>query len=331
MYRKLLLTIIFSSILLCLISCESLQSNDPNLIRIGVQSALPGQAQVVQVLKNTDILKDLNLKAEFIEFSSGPPLVESALARKIDVITAGNVPIPTLILKTNNNWKVVFRNTLSRVSLLVPYNSKIHKFEVLETGLIGLPIGSASEKFVTSSFGRENLSQKKLIIVHLGAEEIIEIINSKGADDWDEYKAVSIWDPIVSVLEEKKLVKSLSEELAPTYTAFSNELLTRDSGKVAERFKQGWIKAWEYYLNNVDQADAWYIKNSIIAFDKPILNKVFNMDPRQIKMRDSHKVDLSLDEFEMQMLKTGLDFVVGRSGLNNTLTVEEMVTDQSAN
>ena len=316
---------IFLVIVIFFISCKGNNTNqNPNLVKIGYLSTVTGQAQVVQVLKNTDILNNNSLKAEYLEFSSGPPLVEAALAGKIDVITAGHLPIPNLIAKSNLQWKVVFRNARIRNGILIPYNSPINSLNDIKEGLIGLPIGSVSEMFFKDSISDELLKSNKLKIVQLGSEEILEIINYKGDKDWGEYKAVAIWDPMIAVLKEKKLVKVISLEAGTTYTAFSKELLINRKD-TSERFKKAWKEAWAYYLNNIEQVDQLYIKNSLITLNNDILIKIFNFDSRFQKMITSGILDLSLDQDEREKLVFGAKFLYKNNRISEELKLNDLV------
>src|SRR5208337_2250443 len=76
---------------------EAVQQDDR--VRIGWQIPAATQAQIVQVLKRTDVLKSHGLEADFVSFSYGAPQIEAALAGKLDVIFAGDQPAINLISK----------------------------------------------------------------------------------------------------------------------------------------------------------------------------------------------------------------------------------------
>ena len=109
-------------------------------IRIGWQVPAATQAQIVQVLKRTNVLETQGLEPTLVPFSFGTPEIETALAGKLDVVLAGDQPAVNLISR-GGKWKIVARLHYDRVAILVPPESPIQGIKDLK------------DKTITSSFG----------------------------------------------------------------------------------------------------------------------------------------------------------------------------------
>ena len=117
-------------------------------VRIGWQIPLSTQAQIVQVLKNTKILENHGLKADFVPFSYGGPQSEAALAGKLDVIFVGDQPAINLVAR-GGKWKIVSRLFYTRTAVMVPLGSPIQKMEDLRGKTVASPFGSVAHREAT--------------------------------------------------------------------------------------------------------------------------------------------------------------------------------------
>ncbi|HOP36094.1 MAG TPA: hypothetical protein PL090_07195, partial [Syntrophales bacterium] len=93
-------------------------------VRIGWHVSSATQAQIVQVLKRTNVLEIHGLEPRLVPFSYGGPEVEAALAGKLDVLFAGDQGVINLIAR-GGKWKIVARLQYDQVAVMEPPNSPI--------------------------------------------------------------------------------------------------------------------------------------------------------------------------------------------------------------
>lgn len=66
---------------------------EPVKVRIGYQSLWGAGGEIVEVLRNTNILELNGLQGEFKTFTFGGPLAEAAVAGEIDNVFAADAPV----------------------------------------------------------------------------------------------------------------------------------------------------------------------------------------------------------------------------------------------
>ena len=77
-----------------------------------------------QILKQSEILKDLGFSPTFVGFSYGAPLNEGALAGEVDVLFTADQPAIALCNR-DNTWGMIGRLMYNRVGTFVPPDSDV--------------------------------------------------------------------------------------------------------------------------------------------------------------------------------------------------------------
>ena len=155
-------------------------------MRIGWQIPWATQGQLVQVLKNTDLLKENDIVGDFKGFSYGGPLNEAALAGAVDVVFTADQPAAILLAK-NPNWKIVGRLMSNRVSLYVPPMSDIKTVADLKGKTVAMPFGAAAQRMALQKEKEAGLNPAVDVKnINLGIYEQSDLVRDKSAKKWGQ-------------------------------------------------------------------------------------------------------------------------------------------------
>ncbi|MBU0485624.1 MAG: ABC transporter substrate-binding protein [Proteobacteria bacterium] len=228
-------------------------------IRIGWQIPWATQGQLVQVLKHTDILAKNGLQAEFIGRTYGPILNEIALAGEIDVVLTADQPAAALFSK-DKGWLGIGRLMYNRTLTYVPPKSAINSLAELKGRTIGIPIGAAAERVTVAALKKAGLDPAKDVkIINLGIlEQGPLVLGGENSAQWGNLDALSGFDPTPAIFEAKGLIKVLDVGKVCSLVLM-NENFIKENGTVAAQLMQSIFDAYDYYRQNIEQANGWFM------------------------------------------------------------------------
>ncbi|MBW2495355.1 MAG: ABC transporter substrate-binding protein, partial [Deltaproteobacteria bacterium] len=276
---------------------------EPVPIRIGWQIPAATQAQIVQVLKRTDILDSHGLDPSLVPFSYGGPQVDAAFAGKLDVFFSGDQPAINLIAR-GGKWKIVGRIFYDRIAFIVPPNSPIQSVADLRGKTVASPFGSVAH--------REAFLEQRAAGLDEGVDvenrnlDILEIsrrVMSGGIDDWNGIDAAVVWEPIVSRFELEGLARSLTSKRTLGVVAFSDEFIARHP-EAAVQFLVALIRAWGFFAQNPDRVRQWYIDDTQLDYTPEALISGASVDPN-FSAKSVHDIDLELTDEQIETLEQG--------------------------
>lgn len=319
-------------LLLCLIAIQSChrvaapvgtESHGQN-VRIGWQTTVAIQGQLVEALKTTNYLKEQGFEPQYVAFSYGPPEVEAALAGSLDVVTLGTVPMLTLLSKSNE-WVIVSRNANVRFGFVVPANSTATSLSDLRGKKIGVSLGSSAELFLLRQISANGLSAVDFDLVNIGPEEQGELARSTS---WGDIAGLVSWDPTLSVLETSTPVRLLSGNVDFTWTAVSTRWLGGDSSKAA-KYLTASVKAWTYYAQNRPRLNDLYREDSKLPLDSPLLDHIAQYDANASADVPS-KVNIAIEREHVDYLNDAINFLVAKGSLQRDFKIEDRLDLTSA-
>jgi ABC-type nitrate/sulfonate/bicarbonate transport system substrate-binding protein len=279
------------------------------VIRIGWQTPLATQGQIVQVLKNSDILERNGFKAEFVEFSFGSPQVEAAAAGKLDVIFVGDQPALNLVAK-GAPWKLTSELFETRVGLMVPPGSSL-KPDQLKGKTVASPFGSVAHR--EAMFFARNAGIDLPSDVNNVSIDILEIASLvKSRKPWGKIDAVAVWEPSVTLFTSQGLATPIAEAKTLGVVAASDAFLA--TGNSADRLNKVVSEAWQFLLQNPKLANDWYIEDSKQAYTNDYLMQALKLDrngsllpaPGTQGRADSSKVSIAFTDQDLCTLQRGL-------------------------
>ncbi|MGO9019609.1 MAG: mechanosensitive ion channel domain-containing protein [Syntrophobacteraceae bacterium] len=263
-------------------------------VRIGWQITAATQAQIVQVLKRTNVLKSHGLEADFVPFSYGGPQIEAALAGKLDVIFAGDQPAINLVAK-GGKWKIVSRLFYDRIAVMVPHSSMIQDIKDLRGKTVAVPFESSAH--------REVILQQKAAGLDADIEvknenmDILKIRNHVllgGGDKWGNIDAVAVWEPIASLFELGGFARTLSSTRTFGVVAVSEDFIAKHP-EAAVQFLVSTAQAWEYFSKHSDKVRQWYIDDAQLGYTPEVLLSAAKVDPN-FSAKSLGEIDLRLTE-----------------------------------
>ncbi len=306
----------------------SVHAEEPALtkIRVGWQIPWATQGQLVQIWKHTDILQKHGLEAEFIGKTYGPMLNEVALGGGLDVILTADQPAAALFAK-DKGWIGVGRLMYNRTSIYVPLNSDIKNVKDLKGRTMGVPVGAAAERVAVSALKRNGLEAgKDTKITNLGMPEHGPLIQSnKDKKTWGSFDSLAGFDPAPAIFESKGLVRVLDVGTVVSLVLMNESFIAANKG-VAERVNAALIDAYDYYRQNVAQADDWFLKEAQLQdADHKACTIASSIEPNlKVKKRADIRVSFSKEDFVT--LQSAADFL--QPSLNKQLDMKKFVSNR---
>ena len=259
-------------------------------IRVGWQLAWVPQGQFVQIMKNTDVLRQNGLDAKFDKFNYGGPMIEAALAGQEDVIFLGSGPALTITSKSND-WKIVSRMEDFRTAIIVPPDSPIKNINDLKGKVIALPIGSVCQVLSAIAFQKAGLDPKKDVTMrNVDILEQVNIAQKGSQESWGEIAALASWDPTPAQLEDqgKARVLALLPDLG---MVVMSRKFYEAHPEAAKNFLKSLIQSYDYYYNNKEITNNWYLKDAGVNYSAKVMETAGSLE-RNNKAKNIKEISL---------------------------------------
>lgn len=292
-------------------------------IRIGWQIPWATQGQLAQVLKKTDTLKDNGLSAEFKGFSAGGPLNEAALAGEVDVIFTADQPAATLLAK-NPNWKIIGRLMYNRVSLYVPPKSPITAVAELKGKIVAMPFGAAAQRMALRAEKDAGLDpQKDVKNINLGIYEQSDLVRDKEAVKWGEIDAMAGFDPTPAIFEEKGLVRNIKTGKVVSLIVMSDKFI-KENPDAPVKFLKSFNGAYDYYRNNIDQANNWFISEAKLDITPKALEISSSVEPN-IYAKTKDEIRIGFNDEDYKIMQDAADFIFEQKLVNAKINMKDHI------
>lgn len=281
---KSILILTVSITLLLLAGCAKASSNaglgsdgasDKNAPPLTVNVAINGKLSPINIARDKgwveEEFKKLNAEVQWSEFPSGPPLLESLSAGRVDLSflgdgatiagIAGGLPFEVVALLSEG------KNT---VSIIVPKDSSIQKLEDLKGKTIGLPKGTTAHVYVAKVLQNTSITPDDLNIINLQPDDGQAAFDSGKLDAW------AAWDPYVSqnIASNKARALPADEVMAPT-SAIARKDFAKEHPELVVAYLKVFKKAALWQLEHEEEAAQIFNQKTKVPVDtiKTILNK----------------------------------------------------------
>lgn len=253
----------------------------------------------MQILKHSDILSKEKLSVKFIGKNFGPELNELAMAGEVDIILTADQPAITLFAK-NDSWVGVSRLMYNRTAVYVPLSSNIKSIKDLKGKTLGVPFGAAAQRVVAQEFMNLGLNpEKDMKQINLGIQEHIPLIkkNDVTAKSWDQFDALSGFDPIPAILETQKKAKVIHVGKVCSLILMNKDFI-KNNKQDANKFIKAIMAAYELYRSNPVQANKWFIEESKLKdADDSSLKLAASLEP--MLQDDKGSLRLTSEDYEI--------------------------------
>ena len=290
-------------------------------IRIGWQVPWAIQGQLVQILKNTDILAKNGIEAEFIGKTAGPDLNELAMAGELDVLLTADQPASTLFMK-NKNWLGLFRLMYNRTSTYVPVKSEIKTLADLKGKKVGVPFGTAAQRVVTDAVEAEKVQDVNFI--NFGMMEHAPLIERASPEDkkWGDFDALSGFDPIPAILEANGKVRMINKGKVCALVVINRDFLAKNKD-VAAKLNKSLKAAWAYYKTHVTEANDMFVKESQLTKATPAALELAAEYEPNFKEKE---IRTSFSPEDFKMIQNASDFVSKTTKIK--IDIKDFVTNE---
>lgn len=298
-------------------------NNNNNNINLNIWWQIPWsiQWQIVQVLKNTEILNENWLNWNFKWFLYWAPLNEAWLAWDVDLILTADQPAAVLLSKAPNDWIIVWRLMYNRVSLYTPIDSDLKNISDLKWKNIALPFWAAVQRFAIKEVLNAWLKLNDSVnILNLWMEEQVSLIN-KWENNWKwwEYYSMAWFDPVPAILEEKWLIKNLSDDKIVALILVSRKSINKNPN-IVKNIRNSFNLAWDYYKNNKKQANDWFNSESKLNASENALKITEKYEPNF-----TQEIRLDLNNDDIKIIQEAADFLYEQKLIKNKINMKDFI------
>lgn len=162
-------------------------------------------------------LKTFGTRVEWIEFQSGPPLLEALNVGSIDIGRTGDAP-PIFAQAADTPFVYVGSGALRPKSsaIIAPANSPLQSLADLKGKTVGYQRGSSAHFFLVQALEKAGLTLDDVESANLSPADARAAFEQSNIDAW------AIWDPFYAAAEKQIDAKTLTtnEGLAPNREFF---------------------------------------------------------------------------------------------------------------
>ncbi|MDR1661009.1 MAG: aliphatic sulfonate ABC transporter substrate-binding protein [Azoarcus sp.] len=202
------------------------RAGKPGSFRVGYQK---GTAILIVSKERRDLENSLQKtgvdKVEWIEFQFGPPMLEAATARSIDIGSVGDTP-PIFAQAGGGDILYALAVPSSPHGIIVPDGSSIRTLADLRGKRVAFGKGSSAHNILLKALKVAGLAYKDIQPTYLGPAEATAAFTGGKIDAW------VIWDPYYALAEERLGARLItSTEHAPRLASQSFYIANKDFAK----------------------------------------------------------------------------------------------------
>jgi sulfonate transport system substrate-binding protein len=197
------------------------------------------------LLKAAGLLSKLPFKADWADFTSGPPMLEAEASGSVDVGDVGDAP-PVFALSGGAQLDLVVGLSAdpAATALLVPKGSTVSSVSQLKGKTIAVAQGSSSDYHLLVTLQKSGLSVKDVTLDYLQPAEALAALTSGKVAAWD------VWSPYAEEAEADG-ARPIADG---TTTGTTYSFVVASRAALANPQKAAAIKA---YLTDITDAYAW--------------------------------------------------------------------------
>jgi sulfonate transport system substrate-binding protein len=211
-------------------------------LNIGDQKGTGAEA----LLKASGLISKLPFKANWSDFTSGPPMLQAMGGGSVDIGGVGDAP-PVFAASGGEQVAIVGARTTpaAAAAIVVPKNSPITSISQLKGKKIAVAQGSSADYHVLTVLNKAGLTTKQVTLEYLQPADALAAFNSGHVDAWD------IWSPYIEQAvgqDNARILVNGNGFGAPYSFEVASRAALNDPGKAA---------AIRDYLTILNQAYVW--------------------------------------------------------------------------
>jgi len=223
-------------------------------VKLGVQGkgGLFGKAREEKWFE--DAFGKRGVKVEWIEFQSGPPMIEAMASKHLDFAGMGNMP-PIAAQASGVDFKIISQllEGKNNVAIIVPEDSKIKTVKDLKGKKVAVTKGSNAYNFLYRVLDQEGLKESDLDVIQLQPDE------TQPSFDGGKVEAWAVWDPYITLNTGKARVLA---------DGASTGILSPSFQTVRGEFASQYPDLVTLYLETLEKARKWEESNRDEAYQR---------------------------------------------------------------
>ncbi|WP_127494773.1 aliphatic sulfonate ABC transporter substrate-binding protein [Paenibacillus glycanilyticus] len=231
-------------------------SYDGVTVKIGVQGkgGLFGKAQEEKWFETA--FEALGAKVEWVEFQSGPPMIEAMASNHLDFAGMGNMP-PIAAQAAGVDFTIISQllDGKNNVAIIVPADSDIKSIADLKGKKVAVTKGSNAYNFLYRVLDKAGLKQSDIQEIQLQPDETQPSFEGGKVDAW------AVWDPYISL-------NTLSGKARVLADGESEGVLSPSFQLVRSEFAKKYPDLVTLYLKTFEEARKWEADNQDEAFKR---------------------------------------------------------------
>ena len=211
-------------------------------LSIGDQKGTGGEA----LLQASGLIKKLPFKANWSDFTSGPPMLQAMGSGSVDIGGVGDAP-PVFAASGSEPIAIAGARITpgAAAAIVVPDNSPITSISQLKGKKIAVAQGSSADYHLLTVLNKAGLTTKQVTLEYLQPADALAAFNSGHVDAWD------IWSPYIEQVtgqDNARILVSGDGYGAPYSFEVASRAALNDPAKAA---------AIRDYLTTLNQAYVW--------------------------------------------------------------------------
>jgi sulfonate transport system substrate-binding protein len=284
-------------------------------IRLGYMTFWAEGAFPAEALQYAGIAEKNNLNISYVKVQYGPPLVEAALAKQVDVIFTGWVPAVTLMSKSDD-WIAVSKLTYFPMALMARNGTNISEVKDLKGKKLGIAYGSGPYPIVMLSLKNNGLIPGK----------DIEVINMKPADmgvalQSSRVDAIAAPEPQMTLFEQQGLAYSIEDYNDIGFILFSKQFV-EDHPEDVKKFLKAFKEAEFYVSQNKKQVYGWFSQES--QYNISLLDSLTFTEPN-FNAKNLNDIDLSVNQSWIDATQKKINFEFDEKIIDKMVNISEKV------
>jgi ABC transporter, substrate-binding protein, aliphatic sulfonates family len=231
-------------------------SYDGVTVKIGVQGkgGLFGKAQEEKWFE--DAFSELGAKVEWVEFQSGPPMIEAMASNHLDFAGMGNMP-PISAQAAGIDFTIISQllDGKNNVAIIVPADSSIKSIADLKGKKVAVTKGSNAYNFLYRVLDKAGLKKSDIEEIQLQPDETQPSFEGGKVDAW------AVWDPYISL-------NTLSGKARVLADGESEGVLSPSFQLVRSEFAKQYPDLVTLYLKTFEKARQWEAGNQDEAYQR---------------------------------------------------------------
>jgi sulfonate transport system substrate-binding protein len=223
-----------------------------DVLRFGWSNTVVVSAQVMHVLKNTDIAERNGIKLEMPQLMNSPAVTEAIASSSVDMGTVSDFSAVTIMAAGAPIVPVAHQSSF-RSAIMVTKKSGIKSVADLKGKAIYGTFGITAYLNAQEAVRKAGLTVGKDVnFVNINTPELTDAVRAQ------RIEAFFMWDPWLALFEDAGLAIPVAANTSPAMVLQAHAKLINEKPDVLRRFLKSHNEALFWASQNHTQANAWF-------------------------------------------------------------------------